>query len=55
MWKLVAQDHIKSQLGAKACALNFLEFRSHQSNFATHSSKPGSSVFSLASFSQQIF
>lgn len=57
MWKSVAQDHTESQLDAKACAacvLNFLEFGSHQSTLAAHSLKPGSSVFSLASFIQQI-
>lgn len=57
MWKSVAQDHSQSQLDAEACAacvLNFVEFGSHQSNLAAHSLKPGSSVFSLASFFQQI-
>lgn len=57
MWKSVAQDHIESQLDAKAfasCVLNFAEFGSHQCNFAAHSLKPGSSIFSLASFFQQI-
>lgn len=57
MWKSVAQDRIQSHLDAKACAacvLNFVEVGSHQSSLAAHSLQPGSLLFSLASFSQQI-
>lgn len=57
MRKTVAQAHIESWWDAKACAacvLNFVEFGSHQFNLAAHSLKPGSSVFSLASFFQPV-